>query len=181
MRHFSAADIPKLKRLHAEGMDDFEIAKVMGFHRSTINRFRHRKLQLSANGPHTARACAKRSRKLKRIFAGEGRYFTATRYRVLAAKLGWPGRCVREAFVLYALERLGPATTPQIAEKVSEACIAWGRKPLCATTVCKALAPLQQAGFVSSEFLGAGKGWKVYQLTELAQQATACRLIAWQK
>lgn len=44
-RWFRESDEPRLRELHAEGLDDYEIARAMGFGRITIYR-RRRRLEL---------------------------------------------------------------------------------------------------------------------------------------
>lgn len=175
MRWFRDEDEPMLRTLHRQGLDDHEIARAMGFSRLTIFKRRHR-MGLPANGPHTPRSRAKRSRKMSKHCAGEGMFLIGLKYRCMAAQLGWPGHMLTDAFTLNALERLGTAKSTAIREQCNLTRRRYGKSAARLVTVQKSLARLRREGHVESGgYLG--RGWKRWRLTASAESMRRGRAV----
>jgi len=170
----------QLRRLHAKGLNDREIAEAMGYHKVSIY-IRRNRLGLKPN-PRSAASIKRNTRnsqmaiRRKHGVESVGEIFHMSS-RVKAARLGWPGMDLRHALALRALER-GPATIHENAERSSGLRHTVGYKRGCGYDGMKrTLGQLIRAGLVERESR-LGKPAKrpfLYQLSDKAMMIVHAR------
>lgn len=137
LSHWIECSGAKIRRLHAQGYTDADLAKeIPGMSLNTANAVR-RKMGLASNkGGERTRA------KLRKI-AKECMQFRV-RSMIEAERLGWPGRSLAEAKTLSTLAESGPLTREELVARLG---IKWGSG---ANSLCRRIHRLQGEGLVTN-------------------------------
>lgn len=113
--------IDRVRELHAEGLNDYEIAASMpGFTRDQVHSIRYERLKLPMNEASIAEA---RRRAVKtqytRLGVANGGELRALAYRNFAVNNGWPDDLPPRAVqILNILAEHGPKTAPELAAAI---------------------------------------------------------------
>lgn len=113
--------IDRVRELHAEGLNDYEIAARMpGFTRDQVHSIRYERLKLPMNEASIAEA---RRRAVKtqytRLGVANGGELRALAYRNFAVNNGWPDDLPPRAVqILNILAEQGPKTSPELAAAI---------------------------------------------------------------
>ncbi len=112
--------VEQVRALHADGLNDFEIAARLGRHRDTVHPIRAKRLKLSPNQEGIDRGHAKAvTAQLKSMGLTSPTQLRTRAYRRYAVENGWPEDFLpREVQILNVLARDGPLTALQITERI---------------------------------------------------------------
>lgn len=126
LERMKAEHVDEIRRLHALGMCDPDIAHTLGFDRSTIG-YRRRSLGLKSNASscrHREKIRRNVKRQCERLGISSPGELRNVAWRKKAIEHGWPteinGRCItrRQIEILDALYIYGPHTRVQLAKRL---------------------------------------------------------------
>ena len=159
-------DLRMMVRLLSEGKNDAQVARAMGLCRETVQK-RRQSLGIAPNW-FSAPGLARRNELTSARCKNEGWGLGSTRRRILAARIGWNGLPVGQAFILATLEGQEEMRSADLDIAVARTRERWNGRPTCRTYNGNQTSILIAKGLVSWRYTGAGRE-KLYRLSARAR------------
>ncbi len=155
---FGDEELGQIRKLNESGLNDMNIAEIIGRSRVGVRRNRIR-LGLPARTIHTSMSERKKADSLLATMAeqtGGAMNYAYVSNRTRSAQIGWPDYPLSEALILYVLGIYGALETPQIIDFVGKkkAYENWKPHSMSHSRFSSCVSSLGQGGMVEKVYNG---------------------------